>query len=333
MTPTRRQFAALSLVLPFAAGRSWAAPTPPPDPLVIARGAGGDAPEGSRAAYDQAIADGADVLATTIVISKDAVPLALPDNELSACTDIAARPAFSDRRGSRFVDGVERAGWFAEDFTLAELRTLALGRPDPRARRPGPPILTFEDLIGVARAGCVRTARVIGVQAFLPHSAYFAGLGLALEAPVAAVIRSQGYNAPAAAMFVASGDAAALKALGELTRARRVRRLGPAELPDGLAAIRAHAEVIAADPGLLLDLSSGKAAPPTGLIAQAHAAGLAVQAWTGGPGQVFPPPPYRPGDARRLLTTLFGAGSDAVCGDLASPIVRARSDALPPPRD
>ena len=198
----------------------------------------------------------------------------------------------------------------------------------------GHAILTFEEMLSIAQAGSARTARVVGVHATMGHPGYFAGLDLAIEPRLAGAIRVGGYNAPAAAMFVASDDPEALKTIGELTRARRVLRLAGENLaalaPEGLKTLGATVEAVAVDPGALLDLAAPKAIAPTPVTADAHAAGLAVQAWL--PAE-FPPPPLRPGDARRALAALYAAGVDGVAGDLAAPIARARGDALPSQRD
>jgi glycerophosphoryl diester phosphodiesterase len=339
MTPTRRDFTALTLGLPLA----WSVAAPAfalaRRPLVISAGGGvGDIPARTAGAYDQAIRDGADFLAADLYPTKDGSLVVRPDHELSSSTDITARPEFANRRRSRVVEGRERSGWFIEDFTLAELKTLVCGAPGPR-RRGGAPdgagraILTFEDMVAVARAGSVRTARVIGLQVGMAHTAYFAGLELALEPRVADAIRVAGYNTPAAAMWVAARDGEALKSIGELTRARRVLRLSPdgkeAADPAALKRLRTVAEAIAADAGLVLDLLLAKTTPATSLVSGAHAVGLGVQAWTSGPDVVFPPPPFKPGDGRRLLDALFTAGVDAVAGDQAAPIARARDDVTP----
>lgn len=337
MTPTRRDFAALTLGLPLALGAAPPAWALPRRGLVIASGgAAGDSPAATAGAYDQAIRDGADFLAADFFPTKDGSLVARPDHELSSSTDVAARPEFASRRQSRQVDGRERSGWFIEDFTLAELKTLVCGAPGARRRGgaavgPSRAILTFDEMVGIARAGSVRTARVIGLQAGIAHSAYFTGLDLAPGPPLATAIRVAGYNAPAAAMFVASRDADALRTMGELTRARRVLRVDGKEAADAasLTTLRANAEAIATDTGALLDLAAAKTTPATSLIADAHAAGLAIHAWTSGPDITFPPPPFRTGDARRLLAALFAAGCDAVVGDLAAPIARARDDATP----
>jgi len=340
MTPTRRDIAALTLGLPLA----WSLTGPARsalarDPQVIAGGgAVGDSAAGTSGAYDQAIRDGADFLASDFFPTKDGALVARPDHELSASTDVATRQEFAYRRQNLTVDGRERTGWFIEDFTLAELKTLVCGGPGGKRRGAAADhlILTFEEVVAVARAGSVRMARVVGVQAAMPHSGYFAGLDMAQEPRLANAIRGAGYNSPAAAMLVASDDPQSLKTIGDLTRARRVLRLGaagPAGPPEDLAAMRAQAEAVAADPGALLDFADPKAVPPTGFIAAAHAAGLAVHAWTSDPAAAFPPPPFRPGDARRLMAALFAAGCEAVVGDLASPIARARDQATPRDRD
>jgi glycerophosphoryl diester phosphodiesterase len=333
MTATRRDFAALALAAPLAwsLGGGQARAQGRPARVIAAGGAIQDYPAGTRGAYEAAIRDGADVIAADVVPSQDGTLWALPDAELSAATDVAAHPAFAGRRRDLVIGGRTRSGWFVQDFTSAELRTLARSPPESRRRgRPPPPgagaLLTFEDLVAVARAGSVATARVIGVQAGMLEPAFFAGQDLAIEPRLAAAIRLAGYNAPAAAMMVASDDPRALEAIGALTRARRVLRLGPGASAGGplaLAAIRAHAEAVAADFHLLLDLGQVKTTPPTPWIAAAHAAGLQVQAWISGMGE-FPPPPFHPGDARRLLAALIAAGADAVAGDLAAPIARAR---------
>ncbi len=342
MTPTRRDLAAVMLAAPLAWGLAGPARALPRVPLAICGGRGG-ADGASQGAFEAAIRDGADMLAAAFAPSKDGALLALPDLELSSFTDVAAQVAFAGRRRSLMIDGAPRVGWFPHDFTLAELRTLsrapAGGRP--RGAPAGHAILTFEDVVAIARAGSIRTARVVGVEATMIRPAAFAAMDLALEPRLAEAIRVAGYNFAAAAMIVASDEPGALRTIGELTRARRVLRLSsPAVdarsmstmMPAALKSLRAVAEGVAAPPGLLLDLTAAKGAPATPLIADAHAAGLTVQAWTSGP-EGFPPPPLRPGDARRLLIALFAAGVDAVEGAAAEPIVRARWDALPETRD
>jgi len=345
MKQSRRHFTISALAAAVATvGRPLRAQTRT-IPLVIARGAAAGGPALSRAAYLTAIDQGADFLAGSLVSSKDGVLIVRDDDELSGATDVAAHPEFAERRTTRVVDGATREGWFTEDFALAELKSLTL-TGSPRERRPAaadrPTLLTFEELIAIARAGCISQGRVIGVQASLVHPTYFANIGLPLEPKLAHVIHAQGYNSPAAAMLVASEDPRALKTLGQLTTARRVQRIGAGSgpngapglswadmlSPDGLAGLARQAWAVALPAEAILDLSNPKAPQATGLTSAAHMAGLIVHAWAGSEQAGFPPPPFKGGDARRLLADLFAAGVDGVCGDFAALIARARNDAL-----
>lgn len=94
-------------------------------PLVIAhRGASGDRPEHTLAAYELAIDQGADYVEPDLVVTKDLQLVVRHENELSDTTDVASREEFEHLRREKMIDGQRVAGWFAEDFTLAELRTL-----------------------------------------------------------------------------------------------------------------------------------------------------------------------------------------------------------------
>ena len=284
------------------------------DIVVIARGgAVGDAPAETRGAYDQAIRDGADFLQADLAITKDGVLIARRDRELSGSTDVAARTEFAARRTTKTVDGGTRAGWFAEDFTLAELKTLVSGPLGARrAKDQAPPsILTLRELIETARAGCVRTARTIGIYAGLPDPASFAGSTLPLEPRLAETIIRGGYNAAAAALLIESPDAGALKSLARLTRARRILRLG-ADASIDLTGARAVAHGVAPDFARILDLSNPRRPMATPFTARARAAGLTVHAWAA------------PGDPQSLMEAALAAGADGLCADLARPAARAR---------
>ena len=312
MQPSRRDVSTLVFAAALA---PIAARAQTPAPLVIARGgAAGDAPEATRGAYDQAIRDGADFLEATLAVSKDGVLVVRRDNELSTTTDIATRADFAARRATRAIGGVERSGWFAEDFTLAELKTLICGPVGARrGRGEAPPaIMTFQEVMDTARAGCIRTARVIGVYAAVPRPAYLASLGLALEPRVADAIRKGGYDALAAAMIVICSDRDALQALARLTRVRRVLRLGPETTVD-LAGARAVAHGVAPDLTRIVDGTTPRRPAATPFIADAHAAGLVVHAWAA------------PADPQGLMETAFAAGVDAVSADLARAAVKARA--------
>lgn len=305
-----------------------------PPPAIIAS-PGDAAPD--LAWFETAIARGADYLAAPIVAASDGTLIVAPGAELSAYSDIAAHPEFASRRTDKTVDGRRQSGWFSEDFTTAELKTLRTGPPARDSRAPPPALHTLEEVIGVARAGSVRTARVIGVAPRLTHPAFFAAQGFNLEPRLAQLIRRQGYDAPAAAMLVQSGQPSALKAFGELSRARRVQTIdgggGPRDpsapryldmvSAAGLSAVRAWAQAIAPAESLVIQPAGRGAFLTSGLVGAAHADGLAV----------FPiAAPVGPDDShnalRARLTALFMTGADGVACEDVGQAVKARRDAL-----
>jgi glycerophosphoryl diester phosphodiesterase len=326
MTPTRRDVSLLTLAAALAPA---AARADVRTPVIIAH-VGPRSP--TRAAFDQLITEGADFLETGVVVSQDGVLIALPDHELSIITDIAGRPEFAARRATKTVDGTPINGWFAEDFTLAELKTLHLGAATQRPHRAGPGVapsalLSLQDVVDVARAGCVREARVIGVSPRITRPAYFAGAGLPIEARLADLVRANGYNSPAAAMLVQAHESAALQALGPPCRVRRLKildgsdapadealaRFAEATSPAGLAKIRAYAEAVVAADGLLVSPSGPGVADP-GMAGRAHAAGL----------QAF----VRSSGARERLTAIVGTGFDGLITVDVAQAIRARDDAM-----
>src|SRR3954465_230483 len=155
-----------------------------PQPVVIGhRGAPAYRPEHTTASFELAIDLGAEVIEPDVVISRDGVLVVRHESELSLSTDVAGRPEFADRRSTREVDGEQCAGWFAEDFTLAELRTLRAVERMPDLRplntaydgRFG--ILTLAEVIGLARSRST-TDRTIRVLAELKHPGWSTSHGL-----------------------------------------------------------------------------------------------------------------------------------------------------------
>ncbi|HEY2179251.1 MAG TPA: glycerophosphodiester phosphodiesterase family protein [Caulobacteraceae bacterium] len=271
----------------------------------------------SRAAYERAIGDGADFLVAPVVMSQDGGLIVAPDVELSAFTDIAQRPEFAARRAEKALDGSPAGGWFSEDFTLAEMKSLATGRPDKRGE-PAPTLLALQEVIDIARAGSVRTARVVGVSPRMIRPRHFSGGDLTMEPALAQLIALAGYDSPAAAMIVQAADPTALKAFGALCRARRID-LEPAQDP---AAARGMAEALGPIEDLVVKDAAKGAMFATGLVAAAHAAGLAVYA------RFRAPAPHEPHGPHERLTALFLAGVDGVMGPDAALAARARRDAM-----
>ena len=145
-------------------------------PLIIAhRGASGERPAHTLAAYERAIEQGADYIEPDLPVTKDLVLVARHETELSDTTDVASREEFADRRKSKNIEGQLVTGWFAEDFTLAEIRTLRVKERVP-AIRPGNTrhdglyqIPTFAEIVQLAQAKQAETGRTIGLYPELKH--------------------------------------------------------------------------------------------------------------------------------------------------------------------
>ena len=162
-------------------------------PLVIGhRGASGYRPEHTLASYRLAIGMGADYIEPDLVSTKDGVLVARHENEISGTTDVADHPEFADRRTTKTIDGRAITGWFTEDFTLAELRTLRAKerlpdlRPDNTAFDGLYQVPTLQEVIDLAkRAG-------VGIYPETKHPTYFDSIGLSLEEPLLATLRANG---------------------------------------------------------------------------------------------------------------------------------------------
>ncbi|WP_269516189.1 glycerophosphodiester phosphodiesterase [Brevundimonas subvibrioides] len=316
--------------------------------VIAHRGASGERPEHTRAAYELAIDQGADVIEPDLVMSRDGALVVRHENEISGTTDVADHPEFAARRTTRTIDGVATTGWFTEDFTLAELRTLRARERLPDLR-PGntafvdEPILTFQQVIDIARAGSARTGRVIGVAPELKHPTYFASLGLPMEPPFIEALRTNALMAADSPVLIQCFEVETLRSLDQSTDAPLLQLMsnegGPADqpgmtyaamvTPGGLAEIATYADAIGVDTAMIVPRdASGVTTTPTPLIEDAHAAGLKVVAWTFRAEDPFLPTDYR-GDLPAWLRRFYGLGIDAVFSDFPGVAVRARTHPLP----
>jgi glycerophosphoryl diester phosphodiesterase len=284
-------------------------------PVVIAhRGASAHRPEHTLAAYELAIALAADFIEPDVVATRDGHLVARHENEISGTTDVAARPEFADRRAVKDIDGRSREGWFTEDFTLAELRTLRARERLPELRgtaydaRFGIP--TLEEVVALAaRSG-------VGVYPETKHPSYFAALGLALEAPLLAVL--DGFEGP---VFIQSFEAGNLRALRSRTDHPLVRLTVGA--PPDVAEIAEYAHAIGPHKDQVIPRDGdGRLGAPTTLVADAHAAGLLVHPWTFRPEPEFLPAGLD-GDAE--LDAFLALGVDGVFADDPGAAVAARN--------
>lgn len=310
-------------------------------PVVIAhRGASGYVPEHTLAGYFLAIQQGADYIEPDLVSTADGVLVARHENEIGGTTDVAQRPEFEHLKTTKVVDGVEMSGWFTEDFTLVQLKTLrareriAELRPANRRFDGQFEIPTLDEILDLvagaektrahaARARHEAPPRRIGIYPETKHPSYFAQRGLALETPLLEALQRHGYQGADAPVFIQSFEVGNLQALRARTEIPLVQLIGATGAPwdftvagdprnyagmvtrRGLVQVAAYADAIGVDKTLVIPRTAQQTlASPTALVGDAHEAGLLVHAWTFRAENHFLPAELRQG------------ADPATCGDL-----------------
>lgn len=297
-------------------------PSPDQDkPLVIAhRGASGYVPEHTLAAYATAILQGADFIEPDLVITKDGHLVARHDNVLDLTTDVSSRPEFAGRKTTKTVDGVTVTGWFSEDFTLEEIKTLRAieripGIRPANARFDGQfEIPTFQEIIELAQAYEKLLDRRIGLYPETKHPTYFDRLGLPLEEPLVKVLRRNGYEGRNTRVFIQSFEINNLRKLKGMTRIPLVQLLwiegkphdveaGGGTLtyeqmatPAGLAQIASYAKGVGPEKRFIIPLDSAgnlNLSSATRFVQDAHAVGLQVHPYTFRSENVFLPSNFK----------------------------------------
>ena len=316
--------------------------------LVIAhRGASGERPEHTLAAYERAIDQGADYIEPDLVATKDLVLVARHENELSGTTDVASHEEFADRRRTKEVDGQRVAGWFAEDFTLAELRTLRAKERIPSLRPANArfdgfyPVPTFDEIVALVRAKEAETGRRIGLYPELKHPTFLLqNAGIDMVDLMVAALRKHDFDDADDRVFVQVFEVEPLRRLDRLVETPLVQlvaaeggqadapalRYADMMAPSGLAEIATYADAIGADLRVLLTESGAS----TGVTQAAKDAGLDVHAWTLRRENAFLPGQLRSaggegtaGDLAGLVGFLEQAGVDGVFTDNVAETVRA----------
>ncbi|GAB3114796.1 glycerophosphodiester phosphodiesterase [Streptomyces calidiresistens] len=331
-----------------------------PVPTVIAhRGACGYRPEHTMGAYQLALDMGADVIEQDLVPTRDGHLVCRHENEISGTTDVADHPEFADRRATRTIDGVTVTGWFTEDFTLAELKTLRAVERIPE-QRPNNTIYdgrwevpTLEEVIRWAADEGRRRGRPVWLHAETKHPSHFRSIGLPLEEPLAALLRRHGLHRRTSPIFLQSFEPTSIRRLSRLvdtpgvvlfssagSRPRDLELAGDprtvADLitPKGLREIAGYASGI----GPTLDLviprrADGTRGTPTSLVADAHRAGLIVHPYTQRNENRYLPAefrvgddPHRHGDAFGALRAWFATGIDGIFTDHPDTALLAAAD-------
>lgn len=249
-------------------------------PLIIAhRGASGELPEHTLAAYKLAIEQGADVIEPDLVMTKDGVLIARHDRYLSTTTDVAARPEFADRKRTRIDGPGKRNDWWADDFTLAEIKTLRAVQP--RANRPQDyngefEVPTFDDIIALAKAEKVW----IYPETKAPKAHLEAGLDM--EAALLAALEKAAWTHAAAPLFIQSFEPDILRSLNMKIDVPLVQLVYEVPSEQGirpnipLDMIASYADGVG--PSKLLVV--GPDGQTTDFVAYAHQEGLFVHPWT-----------------------------------------------------
>ena len=361
--PSRTRLALLalaSLILP--AGMAGPASADRRDrsaePLVIAhRGASGYRPEHTLAAYELGARMGADYIEPDLVSTSDGVLVARHENEISGTTDVADRPEFASRRTTKVIDGVSLTGWFTEDFTLAELRTLRAKERIPELRPRNTmyngryQVPTFQEVIDLSSRLSKELRRPIGIYPETKHPTYFRSIGLPLEEPLVRTLRRNRLDGRKAKVFVQSFEVSNLKALNrqidvplvqllsgrsgrpyDFVVAGDTRTYGDLATPAGLRGIAGYADGVGPSKDYIVPRdATGRSLEPTTFVTDAHRAGLVVHPYTFRNENAFLPfelrsstDPAAYGNAFAEYDQFYSLGVDGLFSDNPDTAVEAR---------
>ncbi|NUW46788.1 glycerophosphodiester phosphodiesterase [Nonomuraea rhodomycinica] len=353
---------------PAAAASAEPAPTAAADRSKVVvvghRGAAGHRPEHTRGGYELAVAMGADWIEPDLVPTKDHVLVVRHENEISGTTDVSLRPEFAARRTTKVVDGRDVTGWFTEDFTLAELKTLRAVERLPAIRQRNTvyngsyQVLTFQEVLDLAKRLSRRYGRQVGVFPETKHPTYFRSIGLPLEEPLIETVKRNGLDRPDSPVVVQSFEPSSLKRVAKELRVPLWQALGtsgrPYDLtaagdpttyadmmrPEGLAKIATYAQWIGPDKSSAIPVGpDGGWGAPTTLVSDAHKAGLKIGVYTFRSENQYLPlqlrrgqAPTDHGDALAEYRAHLDLGVDAFVTDYPDAAVLARAERGGAPR-
>ena len=311
------------------------------------RGASGYRPEHTLAAYELAIKLGADYIEPDLVSTKDGVLVARHENEISGTTDVADHPEFSQRKTTKVIDGVPISGWFTEDFTLHELRTLRAKERLPEVR-PGNTrydgrfqVPTFDEILALAQRESRKRGRTIGVAPETKHPTYFRSIGLPLERPLLRSLRAAGLDHRRSKVVIQSFETTNLRNLAKQTDVPLVQLTSATGAPydlvakgdprtwadimsaSGLRQVATYADWLGPEKNSVIPRdASGFLSQPTSVVADAHRAGLKVVVYTFRDENQFLAADFREGtdpnakgDVFGEMRAFFEADVDAIFAD------------------
>ncbi|MGL5826722.1 MAG: glycerophosphodiester phosphodiesterase family protein [Nocardioides sp.] len=333
-------------------------------PLVLAhRGASGYRPEHTVAAYELSVAMGADYFEPDLVMTRDGVLVDRHEPEIGSTTDVARRPEFADRRTTKLLDGTKVTGWWVEDFTIEEFKTLRAIERLPAVRPANTTydghyeVPTFTELLELRERWSEQYGRVIGIIPEIKHSTYLRGLGFDPEAATVRAIEHAGLNRAEAPLWIQSFEVSTLLALRtrygyrakqlllaedgsapyDLVAAGDPRSYADLCTAEGLGELAARIDGIGPEKVMVIPRRSDNTlAEPTNLVADAHRAGLLVLPWTFRAENHFLPNDMRVRDAHGVLSSsalgradeealaYFDAGIDGMFCDNTDVYVEAR---------
>ncbi|MET0866272.1 MAG: glycerophosphodiester phosphodiesterase [Nakamurella sp.] len=323
-------------------------------PLVIGhRGASGYRPEHTLASYELAARMGADYIEPDLVSTKDHVLIVRHENYINETTDVADHPEFANRKTTKIIDGTSFTGWFTEDFTLAEIKTLRARERLPLIRQHNTlydglfQVPTFAEVLALRKQLSRELHRTIGIYPETKHPTYFAKLGLELETPLVQALKRANLTSSSSPVFIQSFE---LTNLIKLRKELRVRNklvfltsatgspFGDEHTyayytsPQGLAEVAKTVNGIGPDKAQIIPRNTaGNLGTPTALVSNAHAAGLLVHPYTFRAENDFLPTnlkrgtnPAAYGSVIDEMTTFLNTGIDGFFTDQADIGILAR---------
>ncbi|MET9646100.1 glycerophosphodiester phosphodiesterase [Streptomyces syringium] len=332
-----------------------------PKPTVIGhRGGSGYRPEHTLGSYQFALDNGADVIEQDVVPTKDGHLVCRHENDITGTTDVASRPEFASRKTTKTVDGEAHTGWFTEDFTLAELKTLRAKERIPATRGHNTlydgrwQVPTLEEVLKWADEQGRKRGRRIWLHIETKHPTYFRKAGLGLEERLAKLLRRYGRSGRSSHTFLQSFEPSSLQRLNRLgvdcpkvlllddlntrpwdfVEAKDPRTVADLITPKGLKWVTGFAQGIGPWLNLIIPRDKNdKLTKPTTLVRDAHAAGLILHPYTMRNENSFLPADFRRGtdpnaygDVFGAFKTYFATGIDGIFSDNCDTAALARAD-------